>query len=91
MSSLRGIAYTTVALLGAVATLAACGGDGQQGIPTDTPSAPTTTTTTNPVATTVPTSTTVAPPPGPDVGEVPGSPQAASALRAFLADLDSGG
>lgn len=84
MSSRRSIAFTGVGLLGAVLTLTACGGDGQQGIPTDSPSTPTTTTTT----TTEPPATTT---PGPTVGDVPGNPQAATALRAFLTDLTAGG
>ncbi|WP_338887520.1 hypothetical protein [Rhodococcus sovatensis] len=84
MISLRSIAFTGVGLLGAVLTLTACAGDGQQGIPTDSPSTPTTTTTT-------PSPTTTAPAPGPAVGDVPGNPQAAMALRAFLVDLDAGG
>lgn len=93
MSSLRSVAFTSIGLLGAVLVLTGCGGDGQQGIPTDAPSAPTTAnaTTTVPNSTAVPTTTTVVQAPGPTVGDVPGSPQAASALSAFLTDLDAGG
>ena len=87
MISLRSIAFTGVGLLGAVLTLTACAGDGQQGIPTDSPSTPTTTTATA----TAMAPTTNAPAPGPAVGDVPGNPQAAMALRAFLVDLDAGG
>lgn len=92
MSSLRRIAFTGVGLLGAALTLTACAGDGQQGIPTDPPPAPETTqqTTTSAPSSTRAT-TTVAPPAGPAVGDVPGNPQAANALRAFLTDLEAGG
>lgn len=94
MSSLRRIAFTGVGLLGAVLALTGCEGDGQQGIPTDTPKATSTTQSTTAAAlptSEVPTSTTAAPAPGPSVGDVPGNPAAASALRAFLTDLESGG
>ncbi|SNT27218.1 hypothetical protein [Rhodococcoides kyotonense] len=84
MSGLRSIAFAGVGLSVAVLSLTACEGDGQQGIPTDPPKTPT-------VEQTVAPTTTVAPPPGPSVGDVPGNPQAASALRAFLVDLESGG
>ncbi|WP_072805679.1 hypothetical protein [Rhodococcoides yunnanense] len=93
MSLLRSIAFTGVGLLGAVLTLTACEGDGQQGIPTDPPKASTTTpetTTTTTTSMPLPT-TTAAPTPGPVVGDVPGNPQAAPALRAFLGDLVAGG
>lgn len=89
MSSLRSIGMTAVGLSVAVALLTACEGDGQQGIPTETTSAPTTTATSSAGA--PPTSTTVAPPPGPAVGDVPGNPQAAQALSAFVTDLRAGG
>nr|WP_296771352.1 hypothetical protein [Rhodococcus sp. (in: high G+C Gram-positive bacteria)] len=90
MSSLRSIGMTAVGLSVAVLLLTACEGDGQQGIPTETKSAPTTTTaTTSPEAPA--TSTTVAPPPGPAVGDVPRNPQATQALRAFVTDLQAGG
>ncbi len=92
MSSLSRIARAGAGLLGAVLVLTACEGDGQQGIPTDPPSAPTTEeTTTATTPTTSATTTTPGPPPGPAVGDVPGNPQAASALGAFLADLEAGG
>ncbi|MBY6410596.1 hypothetical protein HQ346_05055 [Rhodococcus sp. BP-252] len=87
MSDVRRFSIAGVGLSVAVLALTACGGDGQQGLPTETQSAPTTEDTTT---TTQPT-TTVAPPPGPAVGEVAGNPEAASALRAFLVDLEAGG
>ncbi len=87
MSSLRRMAYTGVGLLGTVATLTACAGDGQQGIPTETPDPPTTTTASSTPAPT----TTVEPPVGPEVGDAAGNPAVADALRAFLIDLDTGG
>ncbi|WP_186627530.1 hypothetical protein [Rhodococcus sp. BP22] len=92
MSSRRGIVFASVGLFGAVLTLTACGGDGQQGIPTETRSATATATppATTPPSTTLPPSTTPSPV-GPAVGEVPQNPQAAGALRAFLTDLDAGG
>ncbi|MDJ0359778.1 hypothetical protein [Rhodococcus sp. H29-C3] len=86
MSSRRGIVFASVGLFGAVLTLTACGGDGQQGIPTETRSA---TATTTPPATTPPSTTPS--PVGPAVGEVSTNPEAAGALRAFLTDLDAGG
>ena len=88
MSSLRKIAIAGVGLLGTVAALTACAGDGQQGIPTETPEPPTTT---SQNAAPIPTTTTPAPPTGPTVGAVPGDSQATSALSAFLTDLDTGG
>lgn len=91
MSSLRRIAITGVGLLGTVGALTACAGDGQQGIPTETPQPPTTTSQDAVPTTTNATTTTPPPPPGPIVGDVPGDPQAAAALTAFLTDLDTGG
>lgn len=85
--SVLGRAAAGAGVLTAMLVLASCAGDGQQGIPTDPPSTPTTTTTS---PTPEPT-TTVAPPPGPTVGDVPSNPQAATALRAFLVDLEAGG
>lgn len=93
MSSLRGIGTAGVGLLSAVLLLTGCGGDGQQGIPTETKSAPTTsqTATTITAPTTTAPSTTVAPPSGPPVGVVPGNAEASQALGAFLTDLAAGG
>ncbi len=93
MSSLRRITVTGIGLTGVVLALTACGGDGQQGIPTETPSPPAITQedATTASTTTAATTTVAPPPPGPAVGDVPGNQPAASALRAFLTDLDAGG
>ncbi|MDJ0394323.1 hypothetical protein QMK17_13400 [Rhodococcus sp. G-MC3] len=98
MSSLRSIALSAAVLTGVVLSLSACGGDGQQGIPTETTPAPTTQNTSTQSTSTQSSTTaaqspttTLTPPPGPAVGDVPGNPQATSALRAFVTDLQAGG
>ncbi|MFY2787606.1 hypothetical protein [Rhodococcus sp. MALMAid1271] len=87
------VARTALPLIASLALVGAC--DSAVGIPSDQPAA--TSETAQPTTvpeTTEPTSTTPAPPPippGPPVGEVPGNPGAAAALRPFVGDLVGGG
>lgn len=80
----RLLAFTGAAVV-AVA-VAGCAGDGQSGLPTETPEPPATAETTPETAepATTPAVPAVA------IGEVPGSPEAAGALRAWATDLVAG-
>ncbi|WP_256981111.1 MULTISPECIES: hypothetical protein [unclassified Rhodococcus (in: high G+C Gram-positive bacteria)] len=88
------VVRTALPLIATLALVGAC--DSAVGLPSEQSGASSTTTETA-ASTTTPTTasaTTATPPPippGPPVGEVPGNPDAAMALRPFVGDLTGGG
>ncbi|MGV8872491.1 MAG: hypothetical protein ACOH2Q_08195 [Rhodococcus sp. (in: high G+C Gram-positive bacteria)] len=86
----RRVTTTALPLIASLALLGAC--DSTVGLPSEQSATTTDTATSTPESTSVATTTTAPPiPPGPPVGEVPGNPDAAVALRPFVNDLIGGG
>ncbi|WP_415972070.1 hypothetical protein [Rhodococcus sp. 077-4] len=85
------VVRTALPLIATLALVGAC--DSAVGLPSEQSGAPSSTTAPTTTQTAVAETTTTPPPipPGPPVGEVPGNPDAAMALRPFVNDLTGGG